>query len=117
MPPALPVFRAEASSPPRMIYLSGPMTGLPDYNYPAFHVAADYLRSAGHAVFNPAEWWRGPVDEFPVRRAFARYAQFICLEADAVVMLPGWKNSKGACAELLLAINCGLGVYEMEGEP
>lgn len=37
------------------VYLSGPMTGLPDFNYPAFHDAAQRLRSIGHRVESPAE--------------------------------------------------------------
>jgi environmental stress-induced protein Ves len=88
------------------------MTGLPEFNYPAFRAAAEELRMGGHTVFNPAEWWRGPMEDFPARRAFARYAQFICLEADTIVMLPGWENSLGATAELTLALNCQLDVFE-----
>lgn len=37
------------------IYLSGPMTGLPDYNYPAFNAEAARLRALGYTVENPAE--------------------------------------------------------------
>lgn len=39
----------------RRIYISGPMTGLPDFNFPAFHDAAARLRERGHEVANPAE--------------------------------------------------------------
>ena len=37
------------------IYISGPMTGKHDFNYPAFNAAAKRLRSEGHFVINPAE--------------------------------------------------------------
>jgi len=37
------------------IYIAGPMTGLPEFNYPAFNAAAEYLRSLGHHVENPAD--------------------------------------------------------------
>ena len=37
------------------VYLSGPMTGLPDFNRPAFHAAAAALRAQGYVVINPAE--------------------------------------------------------------
>ena len=37
------------------VYLAGPMTGYPDYNYPAFHCAAEQYRAAGFDVVSPAE--------------------------------------------------------------
>jgi hypothetical protein len=39
----------------KKIYLSGPMTGLPDLNFPAFNAAASALRAKGLNVINPAE--------------------------------------------------------------
>jgi hypothetical protein len=38
-----------------IIYISGPMTGYPDLNFPAFHLAASVLRSEGFTVISPAE--------------------------------------------------------------
>jgi hypothetical protein len=37
------------------IYLSGPMTGIPENNFPAFHMWAERLRADGYDVVNPAE--------------------------------------------------------------
>lgn len=37
------------------IYLSGPMRGIPDLNYPAFDAAAERISSLGHEVINPAQ--------------------------------------------------------------
>ena len=37
------------------VYLSGPMTGLPDYNRAAFNLRAEAFRAAGYTVNNPAE--------------------------------------------------------------
>jgi hypothetical protein len=37
------------------IYVAGPMRGIPEFNFPAFHDAAARLRNEGHVVFNPAE--------------------------------------------------------------
>lgn len=96
-------------------YLSGPMTGLPDLNYPAFMKAATALREAGYEVYNPAEWeMMNAVDGVPavfnLRRAFADYCSYISLRADAVVVLPGWENSPGASAEVALARAIGLPV-------
>ena len=102
----------------RVIYLSGPMTGLPEYNYPAFTRAAEILRADGHSVYNPAEYpHNGPPDQFPIRPAFAQYALFICLQACSIVLLPGWNKSRGATAERALAVVCGLDILEMDAKP
>lgn len=86
------------------LYLSGPMTGLPDLNYPAFMTAAEHLRALGHEVYNPAEWeTRYNKGVFNHTIAFADYCTFISREADGLVVLPGWENSPGATAEVALA--------------
>ncbi|WP_376742486.1 DUF4406 domain-containing protein [Ensifer canadensis] len=103
----------KADQAKRVIYLSGPMKGYPDSNYPLFHRVSSDLRSLGHRVYNPAEFpHSGPHEEFPIRSAFAEYAAFICLEADTLVLLPGWEKSKGVSAEKALAENCGVAVIE-----
>lgn len=85
------------------------MRGLPEFNYPAFHDMAAALRARGHEVYNPAEYPHdGSKEAFPIRQAFADYARFICLEADALFLLPGWECSLGASAEIALAKNCRL---------
>ena len=96
-----------------IIYLSGPMTGLPDYNYPLFHDVTAQLRDKGHKVYSPAEYPHdGPLEAFPIRQAFAAYSAFICLEADTIVLLPRWEKSLGVSAELALAKNCDLDILE-----
>jgi hypothetical protein len=111
------------------IYLAGPMTGIPEFNYPAFHAAAAQLRAEGHEVFSPAEAdnRRHGVDiskgnatgdpkqaaaehGFDRRIALAEDLAWICAEADAIAVLPGWENSKGANAELATAYALGLHV-------
>lgn len=37
------------------LYVIGPMSNYPEYNYPAFHEAAGKLRAAGYDVLSPAE--------------------------------------------------------------
>ena len=39
---------------PTLIYISGPMTGLPELNFPAFHRAEALLRAEGWQTVNPA---------------------------------------------------------------
>ncbi|WP_159585899.1 DUF4406 domain-containing protein [Chelativorans xinjiangense] len=82
------------------VYLSGPMRGHDDLNYPAFNAAAEQLRATGYFVFNPAE--SSPLNA-GIRECFAIDVAWICAHADAIAMLPGWENSKGAKAELALS--------------
>jgi hypothetical protein len=90
------------------------MKGYPESNYPKFNRFAEVLRSEGHEVYNPAEYPHdGTFETFPLRKAFAEYSKFICLEADAIYLLYGWENSLGVSAELALAKNCNLEIlYE-----
>lgn len=99
---------------PKRIYLSGPMTGLPELNYPAFRAAASHLRGMDFVedVHNPAEWEEKNNDGvFDLKMAFVDYCLYIIREADAVVVLPGWEASPGANAEVALAKAIGKPVF------
>jgi len=82
-------------------YLSGPMTGLPDYNRPAFDEAAKTLREQGYAVFSPSEV--GPRDQVMARSWYMRKDIQALLQSDAVMMLPDWEQSEGAKLEFEIA--------------
>lgn len=104
------------------IYLAGAMRGIKEFNFPAFYAAAALLKDQGHEVFNPAardnerhgkDIGAGNMtgDEkiaqaehgFSLREALRDDTQFICMEAEAIALLPGWEKSKGAKAELALS--------------
>lgn len=91
------------------LYLAGPMTGLPDYNRPAFHDAAAQLRAAGFAVLNPAETELPPGQDSWANYMRAGLRQV--LEADALALLPGWDRSNGAQLERHVATRLGLACY------
>lgn len=91
----------------KRVYISGPMTGLPDFNYPAFNAAAQLLRSEGIEVENPAE---NPTPECRSWAGYMRLALVQICRCDAVLMLPGWEKSKGARLELHVAQQLGLQV-------
>ena len=91
------------------IYLAGPMRGYADLNFPKFHAAAAMIRGAGHTVFNPAEH---PAES--LRANLAIDTSWICLVAEAVVLLPGWEKSLGAQAENALAVCLGIPVIDLE---
>ena len=91
------------------VFLSGPMTGIEDFNFPAFNEAAATLRSRGHEVWNPAEIDGGKADQ---PRAYYLRKDIIALcDCDSLVLLPGWKDSDGAVLEKEIADQLGLGVF------
>ena len=87
------------------IYISGPMTGLPDFNRKAFNTAEDALRMRGYNPLNPA---RNGLPENSTYEEHMRADLRMLLEADAVAVLPGWEQSKGAQLETRLAAFLGM---------
>lgn len=83
------------------IYLSGPMTGLPDYNRPAFDEIAQQLRALGKSVFNPGDI--GPKENIMPRDWYMRRDIEGLLKSDSVYVLPGWQKSEGAKLEIEIA--------------
>jgi hypothetical protein len=118
------------------IYLAGPMTGIPHFNFPLFMKVAQLYREAGHEVFNPAERDNSvhgtdiskdnitgdpklatKQHGFSLNDALADDLWYICKTADTIVLLPGWENSKGAQAEHATARALGLRfIYLRENE-
>ena len=93
-----------------IIYLSGPMTGMPERNFPAFHAAAEFYRAQGYTVIDPAEL-PGESEAHPWEW-FLRRDIIAMLEggADTIVLLPGWQTSRGAKLEKYVADALGFSV-------
>ena len=87
------------------IYLSGPMTGLADFNFPAFNAEATRLRALGHNVVNPAEL--NPDTDAPWNECMRRDLAAL-LTCDALAMLDGWQKSAGAHLEMHVAHRVGM---------
>lgn len=87
------------------VYLAGPMTGIDQFNFPAFHDKAEELRELGIEVSNPAENHGGRTD-LPLAEYFKVDLPQVC-DADAIVVLPGWETSRGARIEVDLARHLG----------
>lgn len=82
------------------IYVAGPMTGLPGYNLAAFDEAATDLAQAGFDARNPGH--RGVVDGH-TWQDYMRDGLRMLLGCDAVAVLPGWEDSRGATLEVSVA--------------
>ena len=109
------------------LYLSGPMRGLPEFNFPAFALAASLLRAHGHEVHSPAEHDLAAgfdptgltgdeaLDElgFDLTDAMRHDLAFIINEAEGVALLPGWWHSDGAKTEAHVAQITGKVVAEI----
>lgn len=95
------------------LYIAGPMSNLPQLNFPAFHAEAARLRALGYDIVNPAEINCGtsPAKNATLEEKRAWWLK--CMKADiaqlmtcdGIALLPGWKNSKGAKIERTLAIS------------
>lgn len=81
------------------VYIAGPMTGMPEYNFPAFHKAAAAWRAAGWDVVNPAESFDG--DTSRVYRDYVRHDLQALRSCHAIALLPGWDgpNARGSVWE------------------
>jgi len=102
-------------------YIAGPMSGIENLNFPAFHQAAAEQRALGHEVINPAEI-NGGADELVAcgtMTADELAAHWVeCMRQDIsvlmtcsrVVMLPGWNRSRGATLEHHVASALGFEV-------
>ncbi len=90
------------------IYLSGPMTGIPDNNFPAFHEWAARLRADGFDVVSPAEIQEAGTWELCLRADLRELAT-----CDAIALMPGWEGSKGAHLELHVAHRLGMRVMHL----
>ena len=89
----------------KRIYISGPMTGMPDLNFPAFHAEAARMKGLGYEVVNPAELNTDPTMEWS---ECMRHDLAALLTCDALALIDGWQKSAGAHLEMHVAHRVGM---------
>lgn len=114
----------------RTWYLAGPMSGIAGFNFPAFEMAAFLLRDRGYNVISPVEL--DDRDEYrrainspngdpadltrPWGQTLARDLKVLLNECTGIILLDGWRFSKGAILELSAAMLAGKEVARFTGE-
>lgn len=103
----------------KSIYIAGPMSGIPAFNFPAFYEKAQEYEEGGWEVFNPAnkddeagidaeafktgDHVRANDNGFDFQSAYLWDISRV-IEADAIYMLKGWETSAGAVGEHAVAV-------------
>jgi len=106
----------------KRIYISGPMSGIYNFNRHSFEAAADAIKRRGYKPVNPAELdfgedlshngdWR--VQENVWRRIINEDLDIV-RQCDALVKIHGWENSTGARMEIDIAKQNGIPVFTLE---
>jgi len=93
------------------IYLSGPMTGIPNYNIEEFNKYAKKYRDLGFTVISPPELGTVGSYAYLLRNDLKH---FLSADIDRVYALRGWRSSKGATLEILIARRLEIPVFSVE---
>lgn len=97
----------------KKIYISGPITGVPGAISAAHFARAEQdLRGLGFCnIINPRFMFEGTGLSY---NDIMKHCLDLVCSADAVILLPGWKHSRGAQMELGAAYALRLPVYEYD---
>lgn len=83
------------------------MRNIPLLNFPAFDKATQHLRALGYSVTSPAEKDLDAGYSATNQRPWIECAcedALAVLQSDAIVVLPGWENSRGTRFEIMAAL-------------
>lgn len=95
------------------MYIAGKITGDPNYR-DKFEKVERTLVWLGYSVMNPACLSEGREFTWEDYMAITASMQQVC---DATVLLPDWKDSRGARTELKTAKSLGHKIYLFETDP
>lgn len=99
-------------------YIAGPMSGHEGYNFETFDRYASELRRRNLTIVSPAEIAR----HMPGKIGSQHYTEYLredlfhLLECDALILLPGWRTSRGARMEQNIAEILNMHIYWVDTE-
>jgi hypothetical protein len=110
----------------RIVYISGPMSGIENNNREAFYETERGLRGrkGALAIVNPARI--GDMVDSLFKNVFRTEAHWedymrVCIRelsrATHIVYLPGWENSRGARLEHEIAVSLGIEAFDFDVDP
>ena len=102
----------------KTIYISGPIKNMTDGNLKAFDKAEKQLKEMGYETLNPHKIGEELNIRFFEMGKVPEYEDYLkediiqmLAKCDALLVLPGWRNSKGSKLEIANALACGLDVF------
>lgn len=112
----------------KVYYLSGPMSGIPQFNFPEFEHSARRLRSLGVIIVSPHEqdseetrqmaWSSADGAHTGVGESWgtclARDVKLIADECQGIILLPKWYLSRGARLEAFTGLLTGAVFYRYD---
>lgn len=114
----------------KKFYLAGPMTGIPQFNFPLFIETTERLRKQGYDIISPVETdtpetrkiamasETGDQADLPQGETWgtilAEDVKLVADVVDGIICLPGWKKSKGARLEVFVAFLQQKPIYQFD---
>lgn len=102
----------------RTYYIAGPMSGYPEFNYPAFGNAKAELEAEAIKVVSPhtIPWPDQPIEGEELWQVMMREALQLLLGCNGMILLKGWAGSKGALLEHQIAASLKMPLYFLDNK-
>ena len=99
----------------KKIYISGPMSGLPDFNFQKFEKAGKYLtkKYPERIIINPHKIHRNNRKDLQYSYYMRNDIKALC-DCDSIYMLENWNLSPGAKLEYAIATALKLEIFYKE---
>lgn len=99
-------FEPDTINEDSVLYVSGPMSGIEDFNFPMFQTVVDHLRARGIKALSAHE----VVHEGNTEPGALTWEQYLrgdiiamLQQCNAIILLPRWYKSRGAQIEAYIA--------------